>query len=597
MTSNDNERIYFGSREIFFKRVSGEVLKYRVEDWRQEKTLEQIAEVVRRLEPQNIDGVDLPVVLPGIPAFDFIHKSELHQVNGVNLPDLFQTPLIKCPKDDPSAMISGLASGVRSGLVQVHNRWYRLKGCGNHDQGFPLRKRLHPVSSSGQQIDWCDIRGCAFMNTALRELFYTETLPRLSDPLCPIISANHSVGLIKYSDPDLLPCGSTVQTTCIVQQTIGDRRFGTHILAGIELLLPSLISEELISSQELLNLFPDRRPGRERNKLSEIIPTGPFISDYTLGTSQHGNDHETQGLCWPEIPRDGSSLANVTSPTCSFPLRAPLPSQYPSQWTNEGPREMTEDWKSLWDLTVEKLKVSLARAHEKNKSDLHSHKLLSDTSAETMSEQPAVYVTHVLNYLFSRCGYDCGRILSTMHSHRISWGTYQDAMCRRDFDEWHCNAHANNLVLIPPQTDSALLHSHTNSHSFLSFLDLDMAFGEEEMIQVTQEADSEPRSGSAMFSNILWREYVNMMEVLAGNDSSTGVPNAALSVTQSYSPVLRSVQSALSDTMVLAYQEAYQCHQSNDRKRGAVMDYDEELHQAAYCLLELAIIVMAEYIA
>lgn len=45
-------------------------------------------------------------------------------------------------------------------------------------------------------------------------------------------------------------------------------------------------------------------------------------------------------------------------------------------------------------------------------------------------------------------------------------------MCNRALDEWHCNAHANNLVVIDPSTCA----SDDDSLRFLSFLDLDMAF-------------------------------------------------------------------------------------------------------------------------
>ena len=72
-----------------------------------------------------------------------------------------------------------------------------------------------------------------------------------------------------------------------------------------------------------------------------------------------------------------------------------------------------------------------------------------------------------LGYLFGRLGRDCGRFLRELHAMRISWGTYQDDMCRRDFDEWHCNAHANNMVLLP-EADG------THLRSFLAYLDLDM---------------------------------------------------------------------------------------------------------------------------
>ena len=35
-----------------------------------------------------------------------------------------------------------------------------------------------------------------------------------------------------------------------------------------------------------------------------------------------------------------------------------------------------------------------------------------------------------------------------MHNAGINWGTYQDAFCVEG--QYHCNAHANNLVLVPP---------------------------------------------------------------------------------------------------------------------------------------------------
>lgn len=32
-----------------------------------------------------------------------------------------------------------VASGVRSALVKLEGNWYRLKGCGNNDDGFVVR--------------------------------------------------------------------------------------------------------------------------------------------------------------------------------------------------------------------------------------------------------------------------------------------------------------------------------------------------------------------------------------------------------------------------------------------------------------------------
>ncbi len=72
-------------------------------------------------------------------------------------------------------------------------------------------------------------------------------------------------------------------------------------------------------------------------------------------------------------------------------------------------------------------------------------------------------------------------------------------MCNRDWDEWHCNAHSNNLVFVPTET------------SFLSFLDLDMAFSREAFVNF--------ESGKVGLNDDEWevlktRECRNLMEVL-----------------------------------------------------------------------------------
>ena len=55
-------------------------------------------------------------------------------------PELSSLPLMKTPVEAsrkyPSSL-KGVASGVRSALVRVRGSWYRLKGSGNNDEGFP----------------------------------------------------------------------------------------------------------------------------------------------------------------------------------------------------------------------------------------------------------------------------------------------------------------------------------------------------------------------------------------------------------------------------------------------------------------------------
>merc|ERR1712098_572238 len=78
----------------------------------------------------------------------------------------------------------------------------------------------------------------------------------------------------------------------------------------------------------------------------------------------------------------------------------------------------------------------------------------------------------VLAYLFSRLGFECGRFARELHkTSKISWGTYADSLCHEG--QLHCNAHANNIAIVPPGE---------STDAYLSYLDLDMAFDRETFV-------------------------------------------------------------------------------------------------------------------
>eukprot|EP00971_Amphidinium_carterae_P210406 4174820-Amphidinium_carterae.2 len=143
--------------------------------------------------------------------------------------------------------------------------------------------------------------------------------------------------------------------------------------------------------------------------------------------------------------------------------RAPPRGSYPQQWTRDGPSEMRVEWRALWTSTCETLADQLQALQNEN-----------------------LTCSSILGYLFSRIGVECGTFIRELHKLDVSWGTYQDAMCRRDFDEWHCNAHANNMVLLPETIGQ-------EKGSFLCYLDLDMAFSHKHYID-TWAAEGTPTS-------------------------------------------------------------------------------------------------------
>ena len=66
-----------------------------------------------------------------------------------------------------------------------------------------------------------------------------------------------------------------------------------------------------------------------------------------------------------------------------------------------------------------------------------------------------------------------------------------------------------------------------------------------------------PENSAAAHDRLLLRENVNFMEVLAGGDSSNGVPQVARSVVDAQSPEVQGAKSALYDTFTLSYIRAY----------------------------------------
>ena len=61
-------------------------------------------------------------------------------------------------------------------------------------------------------------------------------------PLC-----NTSVAMSLYSSAAHNAMGPEFPTACIVQRTIGDRRLGSHVFAGLEILMPVFINQESVA--------------------------------------------------------------------------------------------------------------------------------------------------------------------------------------------------------------------------------------------------------------------------------------------------------------------------------------------------------------
>ena len=190
---------------------------------------------------------------------------------------------------------------------------------------------------------------------------------------------------------------------CIVERTLGDRRLGSHVLAGLELLFPLIINTSSIDTAAILSAFPLARPRDGDGPL----PTTEFVGDHVLSATydwmnQSGVEFycSTSGLCFPGIARDVTSLADLSSASAAsaairecetFPSpSAPPPQQFTNQGCPPSLRDMSSDWATLWSLCCSQLSAAVTRMPPGRS---------------------------LLSYLFSRLGADVGACIRGMYVH------------------------------------------------------------------------------------------------------------------------------------------------------------------------------------
>eukprot|EP00927_Polykrikos_kofoidii_P009836 TRINITY_DN14122_c0_g1_i1.p1 TRINITY_DN14122_c0_g1~~TRINITY_DN14122_c0_g1_i1.p1 ORF type:complete len:601 (-),score=91.54 TRINITY_DN14122_c0_g1_i1:306-2024(-) len=555
------DEVFFGSVPVFLVPVPGKAVRYVHQSYRPGDDEASLKQTLARKDPIAHPQGGLPVVVPGMPRLDMVCDEE-PCADVSDWPEQLRAPLIKVPQDRRSDVCpKAFASGVRSAVVKLGGQWYRLKGCGNNDNGFIVQE---DATLGNRQI-----RGSAFEHTAVCENSVGVSLTEVMEPQ-GILGCNSPMGYYLYDAPNL-PLGPGFQPACIVERTLGDRRLGTHVMAGIELIFDRLVDDGQLCQASLLESFPAGRP-RDPTEGHGIAATATLMSDHMLA-KMYGMDEE--GLDF-KCPRDATVFANAL--LIELPERAPNPEQLPQQYfrkpggcdgdataAHEGVKDADPRWQRAWTQACEELQEGLRRMKE----------CASGPGRSSGSRS-------ILAYLFSRIGFECGRFARELHKTcGVSWGTYADAMCYEG--QLHCNAHANNLVVIPPAA---------SANSYLAYLDLDMAFDDRNFVDLwgTGVVGASKEDHAAL----LYKEHLNFMEVLAGADTTSGVPSVAHKQIEAQSELLKLAKVALFDTLIMGYMHAYDDQRS---ETFPVAAFDRDMHIAGYSIIKLAIIAQAEYIA
>jgi len=314
-------------------------------------------------------------VVPAMPAVDWERGEGPCDTMGCSTAsawtsELATLPLIKVPPNSQSAkapsVLRGVASGVRSALVRSRGRWWRLKGCGNRDQGFPIEVK-------GEQGE-LNVRGCCFEHTSETELRMTALALGALDE-CGLDCANKPAGSYLYEPEPHWPLPK-ITRYCAVFETFGNMRLGDHLLAGILLLLPHLVPVPPDTFAALRRALVEGRGADETEE--------PWATEMVVSCSMSTSDVAAQ------LVASGSVLGEEAPPMAEM-------------W--QGPiGSLPADLAPIWDTERVRLAERLA-------------------SAKVAACEPSL-----LLWLCWRLGWECGATLRALHGAGIAWGTYPDAM-------------------------------------------------------------------------------------------------------------------------------------------------------------------------
>ena len=382
----DDAALFFGARDVWLKPVRG---------GQAIKTPAWSAVPVRPPAVVSDDGLFFPAVPALAPCYNALSTP-------VTMAE-FALPVVKTSAADAArwpGSVKGVRSGMRSAIVMQRGVALRVKGCGNAEEGFPVRGR--PPS----------VRGCMFEDTAARELFVTSVVV---DAMAEsgLVAGNEPVGLFKYpdddDDDDGLEWSAGVSKWAVVMRTRGDKRLGAHLIAGL---------------------------------VHVMRHVGVDVQAVERFAAEQARDFD--------VPSD-------LAVECGMPV---------------------VDF-CAWAAACQNQDDELA----------------------------------MVLRLAWRLGWESGAVLKALHGADVCWGTYVDAL------GMHCNAHANNLVVVH---DVDVVAAH---NALLAPVDFDMAFTRSQFAPELNAGARNSLFPADDFDALLEFEALSgMRTTLAGSDfASSGV--------------------------------------------------------------------------
>ena len=565
MEENYEEDLYFGDKYGFLYPCTGVFRSYKKEYIHQDDiNKESIAETLKYsddcsyIKPEYKDHY-----IPVVPETNIHFKNEnLKDDENEKNDSILGQPLIKAKEIKDYPGYKCIISGHRSALIKDPKTgiFYRLKGCGNDELGFNIQK------TEGVIVEIVT-RGSQYDSTCFRELFYSEKVDENLKKI-NIRCANLPVGFWKYGkDLHILPKENIkkedipnlenqmpeVDKYCGIFHTLGDKRLRTHLLCGFEKILETIatlcVSKKLIN-EELLNEIKKIFPATRLPDKIETFKTIKFFGPVNTTIDE-----------WVKKPvyeqKHYDAIISVDQ----------LKKEINENKTLKIFIDQTENYDEIYNLLSENLS--------------EKHKLMTKKIIENMKKEQAngkKFFSTLLN-IYIRIGYEVGKIKRLMQDANINWGSYIDRG-----SSYHCNAHSNNLVVLPQGNDS-----------LLSPLDLDLAFSKEKMIIINKDCPTYGQQDLSYWDNYINAEFVDLSLNLCGAEdynfqfekNKNKNPDSLESKTKN------AIRFLLCDCMLENYMKGYDKLDSKDVISIKELKEDNFFHD----IVKLALVVTAEDIA
>ena len=566
MEENYEEDLYFGDKYGYLYPCTGIFRSYKKEYIHQDDiNKESVAEALKYsddlsyIKPEYKDAY-----VPVVPETNIHFKNEnLKDDENEKIDSILSQPLIKAKEIKDYPYYKCIISGHRSAVIKDPKTgvYYRLKGCGNDELGFNIKK------TEGVMVEIVT-RGSQYDSTCFRELFYSEKADENLKKL-NFRCANYPIGFWKYGkDLHILPKENIkiedlpklenqmpeVDKYCGIFRTLGDKRLRTHLLCGLEKILEvisTICTSKQLINEEIMNEIKKIYP---QNRLPNEIETYKTIKFF-------GPDPKISYEEWYKKPvYEKKHYDSIIS--CEI-----LKKEIKENKNLKIFIDTCENYDELYNLLSEKLsekhKTMAKNIIDKMKNDQKNGKKFFET---------------LLN-IYIRIGYEVGKIKRCFQDANINWGSYVDRGA-----SYHCNAHSNNLVVLPQ-----------GNETLLSPLDLDLAFGKDKMIVINKECPTFGQHDLSYWDNYLNAEFVDLSLNLCGaEDYNFDFDKNKNKNPDSFEIKVRNViKYLLCDCMLENYMKGFDSIPSPDVINEKELKEDNFLHN----IIKLALIATAEDIA